>query len=74
VQDGLVSGLQDLERFLAAYLKGQVARSDALIVKLTFEAAGRNDVGGCVRLDEKLYAMRRSGSAERAADGSDGRS
>jgi len=39
VQDGLVSGLQDLERFLAAYLKGQVARSDALIVKLTFEAA-----------------------------------
>ena len=66
MQDGSVTGLRELDSFLAAHLRGQIARSDALVVKLAFEAACRNDVGRCVRLDEKLYAMK---TAEECREG-----
>jgi urease accessory protein len=58
VSEGLVEGVDGLGGFLAAYLKGQLARSDALVAKLAFDAAGSGDLAAVVRLDNKLNAMK----------------
>lgn len=58
VCNGLVGDVGSLEDFLSACLRGQVARSEALVVKLAFEAALRSDLSACVRLDKRLYAMK----------------
>ncbi len=58
VSEGLVEGVEGLGSFLAAYLKGQLARSDVLVVKLAFDAAMRRDLASVIRLDNKLNAMK----------------
>lgn len=58
VSEGLVEGTAGLGRFLSAYLMGQLARSDALVVKLAFEAAEKRDLAALIRLDNRLNAMK----------------
>jgi len=58
VSGGMVDGVEGLRKFLTAYLVGQFARSDALVVKLAFEAAEKGDLPAIIRLDKKLNAVK----------------
>lgn len=58
ISEGEVSGVEGLDTFLHAHLRGQIARSDALAAKLAFAASARNDLKAVIRLDQRINAMK----------------
>jgi urease accessory protein len=58
VNEGIIRDRDGLEKFLKAYLTGLVAKGDALFVKLSWEAAGREELSTILRLDKLTHSMR----------------
>lgn len=58
VNEGIIRDREGLEKFLKAYLTGLVAKGDALFVKLSWEAARREELGTILRLDKLTHSMR----------------
>lgn len=58
VSEGIIRDRDGLEKFLKAYLTGLVAKGDALFVKLSWEAARREELGTILRLDRLTHGMR----------------
>ncbi len=67
VDEGLVGNVKELEGFLSAYLRGVVARCDALVLKMAHEAADAGDLGEIFRLDGMIHSMK---TAREAREGS----
>lgn len=58
VNDGIVKDRKGLEEFLKAYLTGSIVSSDALIMKLSFEAAEREDIDTILYFDRLIHSMK----------------
>jgi urease accessory protein len=58
VAEGLIRDVEDLYRFLKAYITCMVGRCDALVVRLAFEGAEARDVTSLFRLDRLVHSMK----------------
>lgn len=58
VSEGLIKDRNGLKSFLEAYLSGVTKRCDALIVKLSYEAAEREDINTVFRIDRLIHSMK----------------
>jgi len=58
VSEGLIKERNGLKRFLEAYLSGAIKRCDALLVKLSHEAAEKGDIDTIFRLDGLIHSMK----------------
>ena len=58
VSEGTIRDRKGLEEFLKAFLAGLTAKSDALFLKLCWEAAGREELDTIVRLDRLTHSMK----------------
>jgi len=58
VNEEIIRDRKGLEEFLRAYLTGLTAKSDALFLKLSWEAAEREELNTILRLDKLTHSMR----------------
>jgi len=58
VNEEIIRDRKGLEEFLTAYLTGLTAKNDALFLKLSWEAAEREELGTILRLDRLTHSMR----------------
>ena len=58
VSEGAVRDRKGVEEFLKASLRGLTAKSDALILRLCCEAAGREELDTIVRFDRLTHSMK----------------
>jgi len=58
VSEGSIKERSGLKRFLEAYLSGTIKRCDALLVKLSHEAAEKGDIDTIFRLDRLIHSMK----------------
>ncbi len=67
VTEGIISDISGLNGFLNACLKGMIGNCDALVLKLSLEAAERDDMETVIRLDRLIHSMK---SAKETREGS----
>jgi len=58
VSEEIIRDRKGLEKFLKAYLTGLIAKNDALFLKLSWEAAEREELNTILRLDRLAHSMR----------------
>ena len=58
VNEGTISDKSGLDKFLNAYLRGMIGKCDALVVKLSLEAAEREEMQTLARLDRLTHSMK----------------
>jgi urease accessory protein len=58
VNEEIIRDRKGLENFLKAYLTGLTAKSDALFLRLSWEAAEREELSTILRLDKLTHSMR----------------
>ena len=58
VAEGRIRDISGLNGFLNAYLKGMIKNCDALVLKLSFEAAEREEMETVLRLDRLIHSMK----------------
>ena len=58
VNEEAIRDVHGLEDFLTAYLNGIIKCCDALVVKLAFEAAKKEDMNTIFRLDRLIHSMK----------------
>ncbi len=60
VTEGAVKDVDGFNKFLTAYITGMMGNCDALAVKLTLDAAEREDIKAVLRLDRLIHSMKLS--------------
>jgi len=58
VHEGMIRTRQELQKFLEAYFVGFIAQGDAVILKLSWEAAQKEDLGSLIRLDRLTHSLK----------------
>ena len=58
VHEGMIYDRKEFQKFLEAYFTGFMAKGDAVILKLSWEAAQREDWGALLRLDRLTHSLK----------------
>ena len=58
VHEGMIRDREGLQKFLEAYFTGFMARGDAVILKLSWEAAQKEDLDSLIRLDRLTHSLK----------------